>query len=100
VWRWTFTSLMTSWCEQEIHLLHPSIMKLSMCLSLCWKATACWNLLHITLINRNVTCCRSTMCSKIFVFIVWNTGESNMHFIIKLKNVMWNILPLWRLTFI
>jgi hypothetical protein len=88
VWSWTLTSLMASWCEQEKpHILHPSITKPSVCLSLCWKANACWNLLHITLIKRNLTCCRCTVCSNISVFIEWNAGESNMHFIIKLKKM-------------
>jgi hypothetical protein len=82
VWSWTLTSLMASLCEWEkLHLLRPFIMKPSMCSTLCVKANACWNLL----INRNLTCCRCTMCSKIFFFIVWYIGESNMHFITKLK---------------
>jgi hypothetical protein len=45
----------------------------------------CRNLLHITLTDRNLTCCHCTMCSYISVFIVWNTGESNMYFITELK---------------
>jgi hypothetical protein len=82
---WTLTSLMGS-CEQEkLHLLRPSVMKPSMCLSLCQKANVCWNLLHITLIDRNLTCCHYTMFSNISVFIVWNTGKSIMHFITELK---------------